>query len=232
MSINVTTGQIKVLIKNIRNSFVRDNAPKLAVNLEQAAQAFGFQNWDTLSGVASKEDVSSVHRTEPLFVSGDEPFTYFEMYALGTDDEDEGDPNSVAPRWLKLKLTNELVARIRRLQSLVQRECLTYVKTEFADFCYDGRVDVDCRRLAVGKNWFWVEGTYGTDGEFEFETHVGQIPDMTKKLEVWKQRGTTYPMVLSNVAEVGDSQFAERSTLNKLVKEGLLPSEAIEDCTV
>jgi len=215
MSIKVSTGQIKALVKSIRTSFSNGAQPKLGSNLEDAAHALGFRSWDACAAVAG--NAGNARGDEPVFAPPVGIRILVEAHTLegGRDD----------PGFIEVELTDRLIDLISRFSSLAEDAKLCTIKYETPAITVRSLDDsLECSHLAVGADYFWLEGDFGgKQWSSRFETTMIRFSWLRWALKRWKDGGLDFPLVLSE-----GEMHVERKHVEGLVDDGRLPEDACD----
>lgn len=213
MSIKVSTGQIKALVKNIRASFCNGAQPKLGGNLEDAARALGFRSWDACAAAAGK--AGAARRDEPVFAPPVGLRIFVEAHTVDGVDDDPG--------FIEVDMTERLIDLVSRFSSLARDARLCTIKYETpAIQARSLDESLECTHLAVGEDYFWLEGDFGENGgSSRFETTMIRFSWLKWALQRWREGGFDFPLVLSE----GETHV-ERQDVEGLINEGRLPDAA------
>lgn len=210
MSIKVSAGQIKALVKSIRTSFNNGAQPKLGNNLEDAAHALGFRSWDACAAAAG--NAGEARGEESVFAPPVGLRILVEAHAVDGIDDDPG--------FIEVEMTERLIDLVGRFSSLARdaRLCTIKYETPAIQACSLDE-SLECTHLAVGDDYFWLEGNFGENGgSSRFETTMIRFSWLKWALKRWQEGGFDFPLVLSE----GEAHV-ERKHVEGLVGDGRLP---------
>lgn len=136
MEIQLTPKSARAMAKRLRSTV--PGGMTTGASLETLAAVLGYHNWDTLSGVLSKKASAELEAEKAFKLKAErvkyretppKGFAPFDLYveAYASDEWAE------SPAWVKLHVTESLVARLHSLQTLALKQGL-----DISQESYDG----------------------------------------------------------------------------------------------